>query len=51
MKFPYFQYRPEQSNLQFSLYDTQILCEIRFENFRTYETAILVIMKPLNFDF
>ena len=42
-------YSPGQANLQFSLCDTQILCEIQFANFRRHKTANLVILKDLNF--
>ena len=44
-------YSPGQADLQFSLYDTQILCEIKFADFRRYKTAILAILEVLNFDF
>ena len=44
-------YRPEQADLQFSLSEPQILCEIRFDNFRRSKTAILCIFEALKFDF
>ena len=44
-------YSPCQTNLQFSLCDTQILCEIKYGNLRRSKTAIFAILKVLNFDF
>ena len=35
----------------FALCDTEILCEMKFGNFRTYENAILVILQVRNCDF
>ena len=36
-------YNPGQANLQFSHFDTQILCGIKFGNFKRYEMALLFV--------